>query len=125
MRLYVTSLLLFLTGIAAIAGDPGGLFVAVGYGGRRISSRDGQAWENDQRWSDVAADDDNVLFNVAYGFDRFVAVGGGARIGHILTTMDGREWHELPQVKGRVATIVFGSGRFIAGHDAELLWSTD
>ena len=102
-----------------------GVFVAVGYGGRRISSRDGVAWENDQRWSDVAADDDNVLFNVAFGAGRFVAVGGGAKIGHLLSTRDGREWRELPQVKGRVATIAFGDGRFVAGHDAELLASAD
>ena len=101
------------------------MFVAVGYGGRRISSHDGIVWEHDQRWSEVAADDDNVLFNIAFGAGRFVAVGGGAKIGHILTTRDGREWRELPQVKGRVATIAFGNGRFVAGHDAELMSSTD
>lgn len=110
---------------SALADESSGVFVAVGYGGRRISSRDGATWENDQRWSDEAKDDDNVLFNVAFGFGRFVAVGGGAKIGHILTTTDGRAWRELPQVRGRVATIAFGNGRFIAGHDAELLISQD
>ena len=102
-----------------------GVFVAVGYGGRRISSRDGVVWENDQRWSDIAADDDNVLFNIAFGAGKFVAVGGGAKVGHLLSTRDGREWKELPAVKGRVATIAFGDGKFVAGHDAELLASTD
>jgi hypothetical protein len=101
------------------------LWVAVGYGGRRLASRDGQIWEHDQRWSDEAKDDDNVLFNIAYGLGRFIAVGGGAKIGHILSTTDGRQWNALPQEKGRVATIAFGHGRFIAGHDAELLYSTD
>lgn len=115
--------LTFLALSAAALAD--GVFVAVGYGGRRISSRDGAAWENDQRWSDEAKDDDNVLFNVAFGAGRFVAVGGGAKIGHLLSTRDGREWKELPQVKGRVATIAFGDGRFVAAHDAELLASTD
>jgi hypothetical protein len=100
-------------------------WVAVGYGGRRISSSDGVTWEYDQRWSDEAKEDDNVLFNIAYGLGRFIAVGGGARIGHILSTTDGREWKELPQVKGRVATIAFGRDRFVAGHDSELLYSTD
>jgi hypothetical protein len=90
-----------------------------------MSSRDGVTWENDQRWSEVAADNDDVLFNVAFGAGKCVAVGGGAKIGHLLTTRDGREWKELPQVKGRVATIAFGNGRFVAGHDAELLHSTD
>lgn len=110
---------------ASAAADPAGLFVAVGYGGRRIVSRDGVEWENDQRWSDEAKDDDNALFNVAFGHGRFIAVGGGAKIGHILSTRDGKEWRALPQHKGRVATIAFGRDRFVAGHDAELLWSTD
>ena len=51
----------------AFSASGGPLWVGVGYGGRRISSRDGQIWENDQRWSDEAKDDDNVLFNIAYG----------------------------------------------------------
>jgi len=123
------SLLIFLSVLSAfatcLAADSSGVFVAVGYGGRRISSRDGLHWENDQCWSDVAADDDNVLFNVAYGLGRFVAVGGGAKVGHIMVTKDGKDWKELPQCKGRVATIAFGRDRFVAGHDGELLWSTD
>ncbi len=123
------ALILALLASAAIASaDPAGLFVAVGYGGRRLSSLDGQTWTSDQRWSDIVADDDNVLFNIAYGLNRFLAVGGGAKIGHILSTTDGQTWTELPQWKGRVATIVFAEGgvhRFIAGHDAELLWSDD
>ncbi|RYD68883.1 MAG: hypothetical protein EOP84_29530, partial [Verrucomicrobiaceae bacterium] len=114
------SLLLTATSLAESAR----LFVAVGYGGRRASSRDGRTWEHEQRWSDEAKDDDNVLFDIAYGLDRFIAVGGGAKIGHLLSTRDGKEWKELPKVKGRVATIAFGNGRFVAGHDAELLWST-
>lgn len=117
--------LLCAVGVPGGFGEEQGLFVAVGYGGRRISSRDGLIWEHDQRWSDVAADDDNVLFNIAFGAGKFIAVGGGAKIGHVLTTQDGREWRELPKVKGRVATIAFGNGRFIAGHDAELLHSRD
>ena len=111
--------------LPAGAEDVRGLFVAVGYGGRRMSSREGRTWENDTRWSDTAADDDNVLFNVAFGLGRFIAVGGGAEKGRIVATRDGREWHELPAPHGRVATIVFGRGRFIAAHDAELLWSAD
>ena len=121
----VTRLLILLT--LCIAGElrAAPRWVAVGYGGRRISSTDGITWENDQRWSDEARDDDNVLFNVAFGLGRFIAVGGGAKLGHLLSTRDGREWKELPQVKGRVATVAFGKGRFVAGHDAELLYSTD
>ena len=111
-----------LPGCRAEAADQ---WVAVGYGGRRIASSDGITWEHDQRWSDIVADDDNVLFNIAFGLGRFIAVGGGASIGHILSTRDGQTWQELPPVKGRVATIAFGQGRFVAGHDGELLYSTD
>jgi hypothetical protein len=117
--------LFFLLSFACLVQAAEPLWVAVGYGGRRISSRDGLTWENDQRWSDEAKDDDNALFNIAYGLGRFIAVGGGAKIGHILSTTDGQAWKELPQHKGRVATIAFGHGRFVASHDAELLYSTD
>jgi hypothetical protein len=130
MQWFVCSLATLLLAVpTCLAGLPSpseqGLFVAVGYGGRRMASHDGIHWENDQRWSEVAADNDDVLFNVAFGQGRFIAVGGGARMGHLLSTRDGRDWMELPSVRGRVATIVFGNGRFIAGHDAELLASSD
>ena len=115
MRALVLFLALALA-LPACAEDGRGLFVAVGYGGRRMASRDGRTWENDTRWSDVAADDDNVLFNVAFGLGRFVAVGGAAK-GRIVTTRDGKEWLELPAPRGRVATIVFGRGRFIAPNE--------
>src|SRR5687767_6929679 len=106
MRAAICCFLILALGCSdALAQTAPGLFVAVGYGGRRASSRDGLTWENDQRWSDAAKDDDNVLFNVAYGLGRFIAVGGGAKIGHILSTRDGREWTALAQVRGRVGTI--------------------
>ena len=104
---------------------PKGCFVAVGYGGRRLSSADGASWENDQSWSEKAADDDNVLFSVAWGKGTFVAVGGGARVGRLLTTRDGKEWKELPSQKGRVDSVAFGNGRFVATHGREFLWSED
>jgi hypothetical protein len=114
---------------APVEAEP--MWVAVGYGGRRLTSRDGTTWENDQRWSNESKDDDNVLFNVAYGRPsiaekgRFIAVGGGARIGHILSTEDGKTWAEHPKLNGRVATIAFGRDRFVASHGAQLLYSLD
>lgn len=123
MRGALVAILLALTLGDVCAGDAG-LFVAVGYGGRRITSRDGLSWENDQRWSDEAKDNDDVLFNVAFGAGRFIAVGGGAQTGHILSTRDGRDWKSVQDVKGRVATVAFGNGCFVAGHDAELMYST-
>src|SRR4051794_22942750 len=67
-----------------------GLFVAVGYGGRRVTTRDGVHWENDVELAPNGGDDDNCLFSVAFGHGRFVAVGGGAGVGRIMTTVDGR-----------------------------------
>lgn len=106
------------------AGEPG-LFVAVGYGGRRLISRDGLKWENDQRWSDEARENDDVLLDVAFGAGQFVAVGGGSKTGRILTSQDGRTWQAQPNLQGRVATIAYGNGRFVAAHDAELMASSD
>jgi hypothetical protein len=123
VRSALVAVLLAITACHTIAGDAG-RFVAVGYGGRRIASRDGVAWEYDQRWSAEAKDNDDVLFNVAFGAGRFIAVGGGPQVGHILSTRDGRAWTSVQDVKGRVATVAFGQGRFVAGHDAELLYST-
>ncbi len=108
----------------APATQPNQLFVAVGYGGRRMSSHDGLHWENDVQWSDKAADDDNVLFNVAFGQGKFIAVGG-AGVGHILMTRDGKEWRETQKQKGRVATVAFGNNRFVAGWNDQFLYSTD
>lgn len=102
-----------------------GVFVAVGEGGRRISSRDGRQWKNDTRWAVGAADADEALHDIAFGLRRFIAVGGGAAKGRIVSTRDGKTWRELPAPRGCVETIVFGGGRFIAGHGGELLWSED
>lgn len=119
------ALIAFLLLTATALAEPARLFVAVGYGGRRASSPDGVTWENEQRWSNDSKDDDHVLLDVTYGLDRFIAVGGGTKAGHILMTKDGKEWKALPAVKERVGTIAFGKGRFVAMQGAELLWSAD
>ncbi|HWE93022.1 MAG TPA: hypothetical protein VG269_03545 [Tepidisphaeraceae bacterium] len=124
----VLAILLTLVLVDAVSADPpkapGGIYVAVGYGGRRIRSLDGFHWDNDTQWSDKAADNDDVLFNIAYGKGRFVAVGGSG-VGHVLTTVDGKSWRETAKPRGRVATVAFGDGRFVAGHDGEFLVSPD
>jgi hypothetical protein len=122
VRLALAAVLLTLACTQACA-ENDGLFVAVGYGGRRITSRDGVNWENDQRWSNGDIDNDDVLFDVAFGAGHFIAVGGGERTGHILSTSDGHEWQPVQQVNGRVATIAYGDGHFVAAHDAELMSS--
>ena len=54
MRRFAAWLLVAAFGVSMAFADEAGIFVAVGYGGRRMSSRDGLTWENDQRWSDLA-----------------------------------------------------------------------
>ncbi|HZE99522.1 MAG TPA: hypothetical protein VE981_21130 [Planctomycetota bacterium] len=108
-----------------------GVYVAVGYGGRRLVSRDGVAWEISAEWAVDGKDDSNNLISVAYGKGRFVAVGGGGwtretQAGHILVSKDGREWTEARKAPNRISPIVFGDDRFVAGaSDKSLLWSED
>jgi hypothetical protein len=110
---------------------PAGIFVAVGYGGRRMSSRDGIHWENVQQWVNKAEDDSNNLISLAYGKGKFVAVGGGGwsrdtQAGHILVSSDGAHWRETKKMAFRISPILFTAGKFVAGGpEHQLLWSDD
>jgi hypothetical protein len=130
MRLRFLACVLFaLTGLSAVAGE--GIYVAVGYGGRRMTSRDGKTWENVQQWSEEGKDDSNNLMSVAYGKGKFVCVGGGGwsretQAGHILVSSDGKEWREVAKYPFRVNPILFMGDRFVAGGPTkQLLWSLD
>jgi hypothetical protein len=113
------------------APPPSRVYVAVGYGGRRLRSTDGVNWEIAADWTVNGGDDRNNLISVAYGNGTFVAVGGGVTDkngpgGRILTSVDGKDWKELPGWKFRVHPVLFGNGRFVAGGpDYQLLWSAD
>jgi hypothetical protein len=118
-------------------------FVAVGYGGRRMSSADGVTWSNLQQWAEDGGDDSNNLISVAYGRGpdgkgKYVAVGGGgwskdSQAGHILVSDDGKSWREVKKMSFRVHPVLFApaaaggkGGRFIAGGpDRTLVWSDD
>jgi hypothetical protein len=108
-----------------------GLFVAVGYGGRRMSSRNGITWEHVQQWADKGADDSNNLISVVYGKGKFVAVGGGGwsrqtQAGHVLVSTDGAEWREVKKMPFRISPILFDGSRFVAGApDHQVIWSDD
>lgn len=108
-----------------------GLFVAVGYGGRRMSSLDGITWQNVQQWAQKGEDDSNNLISIAYGKGKFVAVGGGgwsrdSQAGHVLVTTDGATWREVKKMPFRIAPIMFEGGRFVAGApDHQVIWSDD
>ena len=107
-----------------------GAFVAVGYGGRRLYSADGVAWEIAAEWQANGGDDSNNLMGLTFGKGNFVAVGGGGAGktggGHILVSSDGKAWREVKSFSSRVNPVLFGDGRFVAGGpDRRLLWSDD
>lgn len=107
------------------------LWLAVGYGGRRMTSRDGRTWENVQQWAEKGSDDSNNLISAAWGKGKFVVVGGGgfsreSQAGHILVSTDGVAWREVAKEAFRVNPVVFGGERFVAGGpNRTLLWSLD
>lgn len=107
------------------AKDDAGVFVAVGYGGRRVTTVDGITWQNDVEFAPNGGDDDNCLFSIAFGKEKFVAVGGGARVGRIMTTRDGKEWKEVKTYRFRVNPVLFGNGMFMAGTSKQLEVSGD
>lgn len=122
---------LSLSSLIQSAPEKPGVYVAVGYGGRRIRSTDGVNWDLAAEWAEKGGDDRNNLISVAYGNGTFVVVGGGVTDkngpgGRILTSADGKEWKEHTGLKFRVHPVLFGQGRFVAGGpDYRLLHSTD
>jgi hypothetical protein len=120
-----------LSGAAAPAGDapartvPGqGVFVAVGYGGFRGWSLDGQEWSA-ERWSDKNADDPNIIFSLTYRAGIFLCSGGGVGKGFILRSVDGRHWDEVAHTRWRIASVVALSDRFLSVYDDHFQGSVD
>jgi hypothetical protein len=109
------------------------VFLAVGYGGRRMVSTDGLHWEITAEWAQPGGDDGNNLMSAVFAQDKFVVVGGGGGgptgAGHILVSRDGREWKETYKDKARINPVIFGNGRFVVGTSAypsgKLMWSSD
>jgi hypothetical protein len=112
-------------------------FVAVGFGGRRMSSADGTAWSNDASDAQNGGDDDNLLrgvcTGVANGKRLAVAVGGSIK-GRILTSTDGATWTTaLSDDLGWLGGCAFnadgsiivaaGSGRAIRSVDGGATWT--
>lgn len=127
-RLIATLLVLAVS--TASAAD---LWLAVGYGGRRMVSTDGVTWEITAEWAQPGRDDSNNLMSAVWAQDQFVVVGGGgAGItsgGHILVSPDGRRWEDVLTTKNRINPVVYGDGRFVVGvsgyPSGRLLWSKD
>ena len=107
-----------------------GVFVAVGYGGRRMKSTDGKTWKITAEWAQPGKDDKNNLMGLVHAEGKFVAVGGGGGGktggGHILVSLDGVKWKHVYEAKNRINPIIYGKGRFVVGGPRrQLLWSED
>ncbi len=114
----------------------GGQFVAVGNGGTVATSPDGFNWKYHSIGPIYGADAGYVLYGLAYGNGRLVAVGYGFSLqggfGVILTSTDGVQWtpQACPSDIVHLNTVVYGGGGFVAGgrvggHAGAILISPD
>lgn len=99
------------------AGVP--MFMAVGYGLRRIlSCDDGRTWQANQVEDPTGGDDATLARGLGYGNGLFVvAVGGGGNSARILSTDDGLTWTVRVPVGmyNGFSQVSFGGGTFVAG----------
>jgi hypothetical protein len=92
-------------------GDPPGVFVAVGYGGRRMRSvDDGQSFVDDQSLEANGGDDNDLLRTVAYGQGAFIAGGW-----QLLSSPDGKTWSPLPATNQNwFGALVYANATWVA-----------
>lgn len=126
-------LLLLLWAVADVSRAEEKVWVAAGYGGRRLISTDGRTWTITGEWSQPGGDDGHNLMSAVHAEGKFVVVGGGGGgktgAGHILVSSNGRDWREVFTDQGRVNPVVAGNGRFVVGTSSwpsgKLMWSDD
>lgn len=122
----VAFMVLMMSNMTAIAED---VWVAVGYGGRRMISQDGQTWNITAEWAQPGGDDSNNLMGLVYAQGKFVAVGGGGGGktggGHVLISKDGQDWRETWKAPGRINPIVYGEDRFLVGGPRRQLYISE
>ncbi|MFO0546966.1 MAG: sialidase family protein [Polyangiaceae bacterium] len=88
-------------------------FVAVGYGGRRMTSDDGSTWENNVVVDPNGGDDNNLFRGVGFGGGLYVAVGGSSA-GQIFTSPDGIAWTSQTPAGSWLGDVVYVDGAFVA-----------
>jgi hypothetical protein len=92
--------------------SPMGVFVAVGYGGRRLrSTDDGMTWSGDVALEpDGGGDDNDLLRTVVWGPSGFVALGWRS-----MTSPDGNNWTDHGANIGQwLGGAVYAGGQFVA-----------
>lgn len=67
-------------------------YLAVGHGGHRMLSRDGEKWEKHQSWGEPKHDQNDL--NVAANFKGAFYAGGGFFSGRMTATRDGEKWSD-------------------------------
>jgi hypothetical protein len=123
----LASLLCMAASTSAQAAPPpaaDGLFVAVGYGGFRGWSSDGQTWVA-ERWSDKNQDDDNIIFSLTFRDGIFLCAGGGAARGFILRSTDGKRWEQVVKDRYRITGVLTLPDRFLSVFAGHFQTSTD
>jgi hypothetical protein len=107
-----------------------GMFVAVGWYNRILTSPNGKEW----RLNEAVIDEywkvkDHDHFNgVTYGNGLFVAVGGTGYpvVGLVRTSVDGKNWTRQTLSDGYFTDVTYGNGLFVAVGEAGLIvTSTD
>lgn len=94
--------------------------VGVGFGGRRILSRDGTSWAQDvQDEKANATESTRTLNDATFAADMVVAVGGGCLMGICgprVITFNGDVWTErkAPEAVGTLRAVTYGLGKFVA-----------
>lgn len=102
----------------------GGVYIAAGHGGHRMSSIDGLNWTHHEFW-DKPAHNQNDLKAIAAGNGICVVVGGFSK-SNILTTTDGIAWHRNEFNIGVLSGVFFVDDRFIVfGESGRVGASTD
>ncbi|HEY2900310.1 MAG TPA: hypothetical protein VGL59_07030 [Polyangia bacterium] len=88
-----------------------GVFVVVGYGGRRARSLDdGQTWVDDMALMPNGTDDQTLLRAVSFGDQGFLAVGY-----RVMASLDGKTWIDHGATLNQwLGAVVRGQGLFIA-----------
>jgi len=94
----VVPVVLVLFTSASLAADPvpkqgaNQWYLAVGHGGHRMLSRDGEKWDKHVSWGEPKHDQNDL--NVAANFKGAFYAGGGYFSGRITATRDGEKWSD-------------------------------
>ena len=90
MKLFLSTLLIFAMAVGnTFAGE---VYLAVGPGGQRMFSKDGNSWENHIAWGEPKHDQNDL--NTAAFFKGAAYVGGGYSIARMTATRDGKTWND-------------------------------